>query len=89
MHGFTVYVKEGLLFAGDLPLENTVESYLCFQWALLHSVSYFFFLYPLSFSSTFFIFIQFLILFQMKFSGLTHLLMRLSLETLKSIIRTD
>ena len=87
--GFAVYVKEGLFFAGNLSLENSAESYLCFQWALLHSVSYFFFLYPLSFSSTFFIFIQFLILFQMKFSGLTHLLMRLSLETLKSIIRTD
>ena len=40
-----VYVKEGLPFAQDLSLENSADSYLCFQLALLHSVSYFFFLY--------------------------------------------
>ena len=45
MHGLTVDVKEGLLFTRDLSLENMVDSYLCFQLALLHSVSYFFFLY--------------------------------------------
>ena len=45
MHGLAVYVKEGLPFAWDLSLENSVDSYLCFQLALLHSVSYFFFLY--------------------------------------------
>ena len=45
MHGLTVYVKEGLPFARDLSLENSADSYLCFQLALLHSVSYFFFLY--------------------------------------------
>ena len=45
MHGLTVYVKEGLPFARDLSLENSSDSYLCFQLALLHSVSYFFFLY--------------------------------------------
>ena len=45
MHGLAVYVKEGLPFARDLSLENSVDSYLCFQLALLHSVSYFFFLY--------------------------------------------
>ena len=45
MHGLTVYVKEGLSFARDLSLENSAGSYLCFQLALLHSVSYFFFLY--------------------------------------------
>ena len=46
MHGLAVYVKEGLSFARDLSLENSVDSYLCFQMALLHSVSsYFFFLY--------------------------------------------
>ena len=45
IHGFAVYVKEGLFFAGNLSLENSAESYLCFQWALLHSVSYFFFHY--------------------------------------------
>ena len=45
MHGLEVYVKEELPFAGDLSLENSVDSYLCFRPALLHSVSYFFFLY--------------------------------------------
>ena len=45
MHGLTVYVKEGLVFARDLSLENSAGSYLCFRLALLHSVSYFFFLY--------------------------------------------
>ena len=45
MHGLTVYVKEGLPFARDLSLENSADSYLCFRHALLHSVSYFFFLY--------------------------------------------
>ena len=45
MHGLAVYVKEGLPFAWDLSLGNSADSYLCFQLALLHSVSYFFFLY--------------------------------------------
>ena len=45
MHGLTVYVREGLPFALDLSLENSADSYLCFQLALLHSVSYFFCLY--------------------------------------------
>ena len=45
MHGLAVYVKEGLPFAWDLSLENSADSYLCFWLALLHSVSYFFFLY--------------------------------------------
>ena len=40
-----VYVNEGLCFAQDLSLENSADSYLCFWLALLHSVSYFFFLY--------------------------------------------
>ena len=44
MHDLTVYVKEGLLFAWDLPLDNSADSYLCFRLALLISVSYFFFL---------------------------------------------
>ena len=39
------YVKEGLPFAQDLLLQNSLNSYLCFQLALLYSVSYFFFLY--------------------------------------------
>ena len=45
MHGLAVYVKEGLPFTRDLSLENSADSNLCFQLALLHSVSYFFFLY--------------------------------------------
>ena len=45
MHGLVVYVKELLPFAWDLSLESSEDSYLCFQLALLHSVSYFFFLY--------------------------------------------
>ena len=45
MHGLAVYVKEGLPFTRDLSLENSADSYLCFRLALLHSVSYFFFLY--------------------------------------------
>ena len=44
MQGLTVYVKEGLSFARDWSLENSADSYLCFQLALLHSVPYFFFL---------------------------------------------
>ena len=39
------FVKEGLPFAWDLSLENSADSYLCFRLALLHSVSYFFFLF--------------------------------------------
>ena len=45
MHVLVVYVKEGLPFAQGLSLENSSDSYLCFQLALLHSVSYFFFFY--------------------------------------------
>ena len=45
MHDLAVYVNEGLSFAGDLSLEKSADSYLCFWLALLHSLSYFFFLY--------------------------------------------
>ena len=45
MHGLTVYVKERLPFARDLPLENSADSNLCSQMALLHSLSNFFFVY--------------------------------------------
>ena len=38
-------MKEGLPFARDVSLENSADSYLCFQLVLLHSVSYFFFFY--------------------------------------------
>ena len=45
MLGLAVYVKEGLPFARDLFLANSADSYLRFRLALLHSVSYLFFLY--------------------------------------------
>ena len=45
MHRLAVYLKEGLPFVWDLSLENSPDSYLCFQLALLHSVSYFVFFY--------------------------------------------
>ena len=32
MHGLAVYVKEGLLFAWDLSLENSADSYNVFDW---------------------------------------------------------
>ena len=44
-HGHTVYAKEGLPFARNLSLKNSADSYLYFQLALFHSVSYFLFLY--------------------------------------------
>ena len=39
MHGFVVHVKEGI------NLENSADSYVSFQMALLHLMSYFFFPY--------------------------------------------
>ena len=45
MHGLPVYVRGGLRFSRDLSLENSTDSYLCFQLALLFSVSYVFFFY--------------------------------------------
>ena len=39
MHGLVVYVKEGLPFAWDLSQENSADSYVCFQLALVHSMS--------------------------------------------------
>ena len=38
-------MKERLLFARDLPLENSADFYLYLQLALLYLVYYFFFLY--------------------------------------------
>ena len=38
MHGFAVYVKEGLPFAQDLSLEISADSYIYFQLALLRSM---------------------------------------------------
>ena len=45
MDGLAVYVEEVLPFTWDLSLENFADPYLCFRLALLHSLSYFFFLY--------------------------------------------
>ena len=58
--GLAVYVKQGLPFAQDLYLENPADSYLCFSLALIHCVLL---LFPLSI--TFFISVQFWILFQL------------------------
>ena len=51
MHGVTVYVKKGLPFSRDLSQEKSADSYLCLRVALLHSLSYFFFLYQSPFSA--------------------------------------
>ena len=32
MHGLAVYMEEGLLFARDLSLENSADSYLFLDW---------------------------------------------------------
>ena len=45
MHGLALYLKERLPFAREISLKNSVDCYLCFWLALLHSVSYFFFLF--------------------------------------------
>ena len=55
MHGGVVYVKEGHSFERDLSLENSADS-LSFRLALLHSVSYFFFLYRSPSSSLYTVF---------------------------------
>ena len=44
-------MKEGPPFPLDVSLDKSADSYLCFQLALLHSVSYFFFLYQSPFLS--------------------------------------
>ena len=87
MHGLTVNVKEGLPFAWDISLENSMDSYLCFNCLYFtqcltsfSSVDHFLCLVA-----------QFFILFHptlMKFSRSTHLLRYFSLETLTSIIKT-
>ena len=59
MHGLAVYVKEGLPFARDLSLENSADSYLCFQTGFT-SLSVFFFYRSPSLS-----FARFLILFHL------------------------
>ena len=56
MHGSAASVKEGLLFAWDLSLENSTDSCLCFRPTLLRLASYFFFIFrsPSSSSCTVF-----------------------------------
>ena len=51
MHDLAVYVEERLSFGQDLSPENFTDYYLCFRLALLHLVSYFFFLNRSTFSS--------------------------------------
>ena len=43
-YSYAVYIKEELPFVCNLSLENSADSYIYFRLALLHSVSYFFFL---------------------------------------------
>ena len=45
MHSPVIYMKEGLTFAQDLSSENSPDSYLCLQPALLQSASYFILFY--------------------------------------------
>ena len=87
MNGFTGYVKEGYSFASELSSANSSDSYLWFRLALLHSVSYFFFLYRSPFSSCAWLLILFYLTW-MSFSQSIHLLICLSLGTLMFIIRS-
>ena len=80
MLGLAVHLKDRLHFAWDLSLENSADSNLCFQLALLHSVSNFF----SSIDHLLHLYAQFLILFHLsliRFFWSIHLLMCLSLET--------
>ena len=45
MHSPVIYMKEGLPFAQDLSSENSPDSYLCLQPALLQSASHFLLFY--------------------------------------------
>ena len=60
VHGLAVYMKEGLPFAQDLPLENSADSYLCFRLGFTLLSVLIFFLYQSPFSSS-----RFLILFHL------------------------
>ena len=90
MHCITVYVKEGLPSTRDVSLENSADSYLCFWLTLLHSVSYFFFLFrspSLSFCTVFYSILS-NVDEVVSINPSAHLLVFLFLETLTSIIRT-
>ena len=94
MHGLAFYAKEGLPFALDLSLENSVDSYLCFELASLHSLSYFFFLHRsptcLLWSRTSLLCYSFLFYFILCIWGPLNqpTCYFFSLETLTPIIRT-
>ena len=45
VHGLVYYVKDGPPFSWDLSLENSADSYVCFQLVLLELVLYFCSLY--------------------------------------------
>ena len=81
-------MKKGLPFAQDLSLENSADSYLCFWLALLHSVSYFFFLYWSRSLSLCIVFDSILSDID-EVLPINYLQMFLSLETLTSIIRSS
>ena len=81
MHRLAVYMKEGLPFARNVSLENSIDSYLCVRSALLHSLPCFssFCLLPSSYlctvcySSFCFLFSSYEIhLTLMRFSRSTH-----------------
>ena len=81
MHGLAVCLKERLLFAQDLSLESSVDSYLFFRLVSLHSILL---IFPLSI--TFFVLMH--CFWLVKSSPSTYLLICLSLETLRFILRT-
>ena len=56
LHGLAAYVKDGHPFLQDSSLENFKDTYLYLRLGLLHSVSYFFFIYrsPSSYLCTIF-----------------------------------
>ena len=62
MHALVVYVKEGLPFAQDLSLENSEDSYLCFDWLYFTQCVTFF----SSIDHLFCLYAQFLILFHLR-----------------------
>ena len=86
IYGPAVYVKEGLTIARDLSQENSADSYVFDRLYFMQCL--------ISFSSIdhlLFHYAHFLILFHLtwwRFSWLTHLLMCLSLETLRSLVMT-
>ena len=81
MHGLAVCLKERLLIAQDLSLETSVDSYLFFRLVSLHSILL---IFPLSI--TFFVLMH--CFWLVRSSPSTYLLICLSLETLRFILRT-